>query len=50
MKAIEKENYDKVKLDFVYRKVRSEKLSCNVREKDDFFDVIQIQKDHPKIY
>lgn len=35
-----------VKSDSVYRKIRSEKLALNDRDKDDLIDMILMQKDH----
>lgn len=41
-------NLGKVKSDSVYRTLRSEQVSKNDRNKNDFFDLIELQNDHPE--
>lgn len=39
---------DCVKSDVVYRKIRTEQLAKNDRDKDDITDLMKLQKDHPE--
>ena len=41
-------NYGKVKSDYVYRKIRSEQLAKNDRHGHDFYDLIELQGEHPE--
>lgn len=46
--SIELGNYNGVKSDSVYRKIRSEQLAKNDRDKNDLYDLIGFQREHPE--